>query len=129
MTASYADKTDAQIRHAKIAELLRIFWICNDADTDGRWGWTRPQMAYTVCNPVMKAVRAMLHADFYIFDNADDLIEQVVEYLMDNTACTEQQVTEAVRLADYKLSLTDTDTSVVDDIVSNATSYYLQTGE
>ena len=52
-------------------------------------------MAYAVCNPVMKAVRAMLHADFYNFDNADDLIEQVVEYLMDNTACTEQQVTEA----------------------------------
>lgn len=100
MAAPY---TDTEIRHAKIAELLRIFWICNDADTDGRWGWTRPQMAYTVCNPVMKAVRAMLHADFYIYDNADELIEQAVEHFMDNTACTEQQVLKGV---DYALSLT-----------------------
>ena len=83
-------------RHAKIAELLSIFWACNDADSEKAPNWTRPNMSGTVCNPLSQAMRALLHADFYIYDNANELIEQTMTNLMDNFAHFDYQVTSAV---------------------------------
>lgn len=83
-------------RHQKIAELLAIYWACNDADNDNAVDWTRPHMVATVCNPLMNAVRALLDADFYIYDNARDLVEQVIESLLDSQASIDYQVTRAV---------------------------------
>lgn len=93
-------------RHQKIAELLAVFWACNDADSENAVDWTRPHMVGTVCNPLMQAVRALLNADFYIYDNADDLVEQVIESLLDNQASLDYQVTRAV-----KFVLSDNDCS------------------
>jgi len=73
-----------EYRHAKIAELLSIMWSCNDADSDNAPEWTRPSMVGAVCNPLMKAVRGLLNADFYIYDNASDLVEDTVTALLDN---------------------------------------------
>lgn len=71
-------------RHTKIAELLAIFWEVNNADSDNHApDWTRPAMAGTVCNPLMKAVRALLEADFYIYDDANDFAEEVITRLID----------------------------------------------
>ena len=41
-------------------------------------------------------MRALLHADFYIYDNANELIEQTMTNLMDNFAHFDYQVTSAV---------------------------------
>ena len=73
-------------RHAKIAELLAIMWACNAADSDNPPTWTRPAMAGTVCNPLMKAVRGLLNADFYIYDDVDRLTEEVITMLIDDNA-------------------------------------------
>ncbi len=85
-----------EYRHAKIAELLAIMWACNAADSDNAPEWTRPAMAGTVCNPLMKAVRALLNADFYIYDNADDLVEQVIASLIDNNTQEGYNVTSII---------------------------------
>lgn len=74
-----------EYRHAKIADLLSIMWACNDADSDNAPEWTRPMMAAPcICNPLMKAVRGLLMGDFYIYDNASDLVEDTVTALLDN---------------------------------------------
>jgi len=83
-------------RHAKIAELLSIFWACNDADAENAPNWTKPNMSDTVCNPLSKAIRALLEADFYIYDNASELVEQTMTMLMDGFAHFDYQVTGAV---------------------------------
>ena len=93
-------------RHAKIAELLSIFWACNDADAENAPHWTRPAMSDTVCNPLMKAVRGLLNADFYIYDDADELAEQVITMLVDDNAHFDYQVTSAINfvISDNHLS-------------------------
>ena len=53
-------------------------------------------MSSTVCNPLSKAIKALLNADFYIYDNANELIEQTMTMLMDNFAHFDYQVTSAV---------------------------------
>jgi len=87
-----------EYRHAKIAELLSIMWACNDADSDNAPEWTRPMMVGAVCNPLMKAVRGLLNGDFYIYDDAGDLIEQVVTELLDNNVHEGYGVTQAVNI-------------------------------
>ena len=85
-----------EYRHAKIAELLRIFWACNASSSEDAPSWTRPNMDDKVCNPLSKAIRALLDADFYIYDNADELVEQAAAMLHDNYAHFDYQVTRAV---------------------------------
>ena len=104
-----ADMTDlmmTEYRHAKIAELLAIMWACNAADSDNPPTWTRPAMAGTVCNPLMKAVRGLLNADFYIYDDVDQLTEEVITMLIDDNAQFNYQVTSAVNfvISDNRLS-------------------------
>lgn len=77
------DLSPTLYRHTKIAELLVIFWECNNADSDNAPDWTRPAMAGTVCNPLMQAVRGLLEADFYIYDDAAALVEEVIARLID----------------------------------------------
>jgi hypothetical protein len=62
-----ADMTDimmTEYRHAKIAELLAIAWACNAADSENAPEWTTPSMAGDVVNPLFKAVRGLLDADY-----------------------------------------------------------------
>jgi len=84
-------------RHTKIAELLAIFWEVNNADSDNNApDWTRPAMAGTVCNPIMKAVRALLEADFYIYDDANDFTEEAITRIIDGQTQTAEGVGKIV---------------------------------
>lgn len=84
-------------RYTRIAELLVIFWECNNADSDNNApDWTRPAMAGTVCNPLMKAVRALLEADFYIYDDANDFTEEAITRIIDGQTQTAEGVGKIV---------------------------------
>jgi len=95
-----------EYRHAKIADLLAIAWACNAADSDNPPAWTRPAMAGDVVTSLFKAVRGLLNADFYIYDDVDQLIEEVITMLIDDNAQFDYQVTSAVNfvISDNRLS-------------------------
>ena len=84
-------------RHEKIAELLIIIWACNAADSDNpdhRPAWTTPAMAGDVVNPLFKAVKGLLDADYddwLIGGGTGELMrsafkDRVIEQIIDNPA-------------------------------------------
>jgi len=93
-----------EYRHAKIAELLAIMWACNAADSDNPPTWTRPAMAGTVCNPLMKAVRGLLNADYddWLIGGGtgelmrSDFNDQVIDQIMNNTVQEGYNVTSII---------------------------------
>jgi len=98
-----------EYRHTKIAELLSIMWACNNADSDNpdhRPAWTTPAMAGDVVNPLFKAVRGLLDADYddwLVAGGTGELTRsafknRVTEQIIDNNTQEGYGVTQAVNI-------------------------------
>ena len=91
-------------RHAKIAELLAIAWACNAADSENAPEWTTPSMAGDVVNPLFKAVRGLLDADYDDWLVAggtgelmrSDFKDQVCDQIMNNDVQEGYNVTSII---------------------------------